>query len=425
MLRYFTVLTLLGFCGMATADESWTQWRGESQNGIVAGSDFPISWSNEKGISWQSKLPGKGGSTPVHKAGKIFVTAGVDEINHLMAIDAADGSIAWDVEVGKERVSEHGKNHRKGSGSNPSAVIDGEKVFAYYRSGDLIATSLDGKVLWQTNLQDRYGEDTLWWNLGTSPIPTDKSLVIAVMQSDFSYLVGLDKESGKEIWKIDRNLDAPKESAQSYTTPVSMTVDGKAILAVLGADHLTLHDAETGKELAQLGGFNPGGEQFYRSIASPVAEGNIVVCPYARGGTLTGVDAKKLLAGEGKDAIAWFRDDLGTDVPSPAARDGKIYLLRDKDGLACLDAASGKTEWTTELPRSRLSFTASPLVSDTHLYATREDGTTFVISLENHEVVATNEAGSGEPFTVASLVPLNGDLLQRTPDQIVRIKGEK
>src|SRR5690606_34209556 len=106
---------------------------------------------------------------------------------------------------------------------------------------------------------------------------------------------------------------------------------------------------------------------------SPVVSGDIIVCPYARGDTLTGVKLSALLAGEGDKSIAWFRDDIGSDVPTPASLDGKIYLCGDKGEVAALDAQSGKTIWEVALPRSRHAFSSSPLVAADHLYLTRED----------------------------------------------------
>lgn len=413
-------LVLTSIASAADVDR-WPQWRGPQQNGVIPQQGLPTQWDEQQGIAWQVELPGQGGSTPVHDGEQIFVTAGVEGVNHLMAVSPADGSVTWDVEVGKERVSKHGKNHRKGSGANPSVVINDGKLFAYYRSGDLAAVTPEGEVLWHINLQDLYGEDTLWWNLGTSPIPTEQAVVVAVMQSDNSYMVAIDKATGKELWKVDRMLDAPLEAAHSYTTPLNLSVDGRQLLAVLGADHLTLHDAATGREVARQGGFNPRGEKFFRSIASPVAAGHIVICPYARGETLTAVDAKQLLAGKGTDAVLWHHDDLGADVPTPAARNGKVYLLQDKQAFVCLDASSGEEQWSVELPRSRNSFTASPLITASHAYATREDGTTFVIDLAKQELVQTNAAADNKPYTVASLVPIEDDLLLRTPRQLIRI----
>lgn len=405
------------------ADDGWPQWRGPSQNGVAPEGNYPTEWSNDSNVKWQIELPGRGGSTPVVAGGTAYLTAGVDGNNVLIAIDVESGDTKWQTPLGADT----GGKHRKGSGSNPSAVVDGDRIFAYFRSGDLACVNTDGKVVWSTNLQQRYGQDTLWWDLGSSPTVTDTAVVVAVMQTGPSYVVALNKDSGDVLWKTDRMLGAPEEAAQSYITPLVVTINGRPGLAVMGADHLTVHDAGDGRELGRLGGFNPGQERFFRSIASPVAEGNLIVCPYARGGTLTGVRLDDVAAGKEDKSIAWFRDDLGSDVPTPAAHQGRVYLVVDgrRGGSAdCLDLETGKSLWSVSLPRSRLSFSSSPLVAGNHLYVTQEDGTTYVIGpvdAAQPSVVATNEIEDTEPYTVASLVPLGNGFLLRSRNNLYRI----
>lgn len=426
---------LLSACPLVVQAD-WKQWRGEQQHGVAPDGDYPTKWSSKEGISWQIETPGHGGSTPIVADGRVYVTTNTvgdredpaDGENKLICYAADTGNELWNVTLGHERPSKGG-NNRKGSEANPSVVAEEDGIFAYFRSGDLGCVSPDGEVRWHINLQDKYGQDTLWWNLGTSPIPTENALVVAVMQSgepETSYVVGVDKQSGEINWKVDRHTGAPLESADAYTTPLLLDIDGRSVIAILGGDHLTLHDPANGEELARLGGFNPGGDKNFRSIASPVAAGNIVICPYARGRTLTAVDAKQLLDGTGKDAVAWFRDDLGSDAPTPAATDDEVYIARDRGGLVCVDAKTGKDLWEARPPRSRHGITSSPLVAGDHVYLTYEDGTTVVIDRTNEgEIVSINEAGTGEPFTIASLVPVGSDLLQRTRHRLLRIEGTK
>ncbi len=410
---------------LSTADQvAWPQWRGPQQIGVAPDGDYPTRWSDDSGLRWTIELPGRGGSTPVIADGVAYVTSGIDGKNTLIAIDVASGDLKWQTPLG----TDVGGKHRKGSGSNPSAVVDGDRVFAYFRSGDLACVDTAGKVLWETNLQETYGSDTLWWDLGSSPTVTDRAVIVAVMQSGPSYVVALDKQSGRPLWKADRMLGAPEEAAQSYSTPLVVQVDGRDALAVLGADHVTLHDAASGKELGRLGGFNPGQEKYFRSIASPVAMGDMIVCPYARGATLTGVRISDLSAGKGDQSIAWFRDDLGSDVPTPAAHNDRLYVVADgkdnKGTVACLDMESGKTIWSVELPKSRLSFSSSPLVAGNQIYVTQEDGTTFVIGpldAAQPGLIATNQIDDAEPFTVASLVPVSNGFLLRTRSHLYRI----
>ncbi|MCG8652918.1 MAG: PQQ-binding-like beta-propeller repeat protein [Pirellulales bacterium] len=417
-----------------SAEDSWTQWRGPAQNGVAPGERYPQQWDENSGIAWQIDLPGRGGSTPVTAGPTTFVTAGVGRTddaageNTLLAIDTASGAVKWKAALGTNR----GGKHAKGSGSNPSPVVDGDSVFAYFRSGDLACVSLAGEVRWHINLQDEFGEDTLWWDLGSSPTVTKSAVVVAVMQSGPSYLIALDKKTGKQLWKTDRMLDAPEEAAQSYATPLAVEVDGKEVIAVMGADHLTLHSADDGKEIGRLGGFNPTGHKFFRSISSPVAAGNIIVCPYARGETVTAVRMDQLIAGKGRDAIAWFRDDLGSDVPTPAIKDGKVYVVGDgrasRGLISCLDLETGKTVWTTQLPKSRISYSSSPLVAANHLYVTAENATTYVVGpldASQPEVVAVNKLDDTAQFTVASPVPTGESLLLRSRNRLYRLASDR
>ena len=403
------------------AEDLWPQWRGATQTGVAPDGDYPVKWDETNNVIWKQSLPGLGGSTPVIANSFGFLTYGDDGKNHLAAINLRDGKTRWTQQFGSDR----GNKHRKGSGSNPSAVTDGQHVFAYFRSGDVGCTDLDGNVQWTTNLQDRFGEDTLWWDLGTSPLLTDKAVVIAVMQSGPSYLVALEKTTGELMWRTERMLDAPKEAAQSYATPLWVEIDDKKIIAVMGADHLTLHNATTGEEIGRLGGFNPEGEEFFRSISSPVASGDLIVCPYARGATLTCVNMRLLAEGKGEDSIVWFRDDLGSDVPTPAILDNNLYVVNDGKSnrglVSCLDLATGKTLWTVQTRKSRHGFSCSPLVAGNHLYVTGENATTFVIGpLDSKmpELLESNELGDDEPFTVASPVPEKDSLIIRTRNSL-------
>ena len=195
----------------------------------------------------------------------------------------------------------------------------------------------------------------------------------------------------------------------------------------MGADHLTINRASDGKLLGKLGGFNPGQEQYWRSISSPVADGNVILCPYARGDTLTAVDIEALANGKGQDAILWFRDDLGSDVPTPAAHQGRAYVVSDgkasKGTITCINLLNGKSLWTVELPKSRMGYSSSPLLAGNHLYVIQENGTTFVIGpLDSGEpeLIAENSIEDDEPFTVASPVPYHDSLLIRSRHKLYR-----
>jgi outer membrane protein assembly factor BamB len=390
----------------------FASWRGANGSGAIANAgQYPTEWSNDKNIAWRVSLPGRGASTPIIIGNQIILTAADDTSNQVICIDS-NGKQLWSLPAG---VPKAGK-HQKATGANPSPVSDGHQVFSYFKSGEFVACDMAGKKAWEFNLQERYGADTLWWDLGTSPVLTDDAVVIAVMQSGPSYLVALDKKTGEELWKADRQFNVNDESNQAYTTPAVTKIDGETMVLSLGADHLTAHDAH-GKRLFDVGGFNPTDQRYFRSIASPVVAEDIVICPYARGESLTAI---RLAAGlPESDRIAWKRTDIGTDVPTPAVFQNKIYLLQDKGAVACLDAKNGKTLWEGKLPKHRSQYSSSPVYCDGKLYCTREDATTFVVDATGEfKVLAENKL---EGSIVATPVLANGKIYLRTYDELVCI----
>lgn len=393
---------------LATASHAgnWSNWRGPHGNGVADGSGYPAQWDNTTNILWKAELEGFGGSTPAIWEDRIFVTSPNSAGDNEVVCFDLSGKELWKAQLGKQRAGKH----KKASGSNPSPVTDGTHVFCYFKSGDVACLDFSGKIVWQHNLQQKYGEDTLWWDLGTSPVLTDSALVVAVIQSGPSYLVAFEKKTGAVAWKQDRILDAPEEAAQTYATPIVFGSGANQKIAVLGADHVTGHNAITGKELWRIGGLNPGQHKFFRSISSPVlSEAGIIVAPYARGKSLTAI--KTGGSGDLREThLAWETDGPSSDVPTPAAYDGKIYILGDKGSIAAVDAQTGKTTHSKKLPKNRNAYSASPIVADGKLYLTREDATTFVLDASTLDVLAEN---SIDDRAVATPVLLDGKIYLR------------
>ena len=407
--------TIFGFVAVAvgltpiTHADNWPQWRGPTQAGAASGENYPTSWSNEENVLWQVELPGSGSSTPIVWDDHVVVTCANENANMAICY-SRDGEKQWQTAVGSPRPGKH----KKATGANPSAVTDGKHVYVYFKSGDLACLDWDGKVVWKQNLQTKFGEDTLWWDLGTSPVLTRTHLVIACMQSGPSYVAAFDKESGKLDWKVDRMLNANSESNQSYSTPMVVDhADGSQTLVILGADHVTAHRAVDGKELWRVGGLNPTGHQYFRSIASPVVADGIVVAPYARGKNLTAIR----MGGSGdvtKSHVAWHHE-ISPDVPTPAVADGKVYMCTDRGNVHCFDLKSGKELWTAQAPRSGgSSYSASPVIADGKLYMTREDGLTAVLTLGADGVTDIAENRLVKEMTVATPVLVDGRIYQRS-----------
>jgi outer membrane protein assembly factor BamB len=401
--------------------ENWPSWRGTGHNGVVAGAKPPLDLSDK--LLWKTELPGRGCSTPIVWGDRIYVTSPIGDQDGLLAFDP-DGKELWRKTFGPLTP---GRGQRVGSSANSSPVTDGERIVAYFKSGNVACLDLDGNPLWQINLQEKYGKDTLWWDQGTSPVFAAGRVVIAVMQTGGeSYLVSLDPKTGKEVWKTPRKYQTGEESGDAYTTPHVVTIDGVELIICWGADHLTAHRADDGKLVWECGGFNPERAGMQRVIASAVVGDGIAVVPYNRGGALAGIR----LSGSGNVTDSnwiWKDEERGADAVSPVLHEGRIYVLKDggpQRGLVtCMDAKTGKRLWESELPKAPQVFYSSPILAGDHFYCIREDGMLFSarIGAKGLEEVKSHALEGG---VIASPVSVNGRILVRT-DAHLMCFGEK
>jgi outer membrane protein assembly factor BamB len=420
MLRVLTIglVAVANLVQAAFAEENWPQWRGPLGTGVAADGEYPAKFSADEGLGWKVTLPGRGSSTPVVWGDRIFVTCEIDGQDGAIGYDM-QGQEKWRRQFGQLR---EGRKPKVSSGANPSPVTDGEHVVVYFKSGTLAALTVDGRELWKVNLHDRFGEDTLWWDLGTSPILVDDRVVVAVMHEGESYLVALDVDSGDVAWRQVREYDNERESDQAYTTPQLVEADGKNVIVTWGADHLTGHDAATGELLWDSGGFNPENRGMWRVIASATIDNGVAVVPYGRGQFLAGVS----IGGEGdvtKSNRVWTKEGrgVGADVPTPVVDNGKAYLLSDSGRITCRDMRYGEELWSADLPRNRNKYYASPVLAGDTLYCAREDGVILVgrVTNDGYEQLAENAMGE---WVIATPIPIRGGLLIRGEEHLFWVK---
>ncbi len=419
------VVLFLGqvFSGAAWAGD-WPAWRGPLGNGVAQGTGYPVQWSADSNLLWKTPLTIRGASTPAVAGDRIFLTGTRERSNLVQCFDRA-GQLQWERALG---ASVEGKPGKDGTGANPSPTTDGRYLFVYFKSGELACFTVAGEPQWQLNLQTLYGADTLWWDLGTSPVLTDNAVVVACMHSGPSYLAAFDKATGQLLWKHDRELGAPEEAAQSYATPVVTGQGAQQQIVVLGADHVTAHAATDGAELWRLGGLNPTGHKYFRSIASAAVADSIVVAPYARGDSLTAVR----MGGSGdvtKTHQLWSNSGTAADVPTPAIAAGRVYICRDNGDsrgvVDCLDLQTGRTIWSGQLPKNRHTFRASPVVADGRVYLTRQDGTVFVVNAGGDSFQLLSENSVADEHTTATPVFVDGRILLRTDAHLYCIGSVK
>jgi outer membrane protein assembly factor BamB len=398
---------------------NWPRWRGPNDNGSQSEGTYPVKWGSTN-VLWKAALPGKGCSTPAVWARRIYLTAPVDGRDAALAFDWA-GKPLWQTSLGPERAAKN----VNGSGCNPSPVTDGQSLFVYFKSGTLAGLDLDGRLRWETNLIKGFGPETLYWDQGTSPVLTDRSVVIARMHHGDSWLAAFDKGTGRLLWKVDRNYVTPDEGDHGYSTPLLIRQDDKDCLLVWGSQHLTCHDAANGQLLWSCGNFNPRAIANWPAVASPTLAGDLAVLPGGREDRnqprLFGIR----LGGHGdvtSTSHVWERQDTGSFVPTPALYEGRLFLLHDRGQIECLDPATGQTLWKEAFPRTTANYYASPVVAAGKLYAAREDGVVLVAQIHGKfEILAQNVM---EERVIASPVPIAGRLFIRGEKHLFCISGE-
>lgn len=395
--------------GLAADGPDWRSWRGPQGSGSVEEGSYPVRFGTDRFL-WRTELPGKGCSTPILLNGMIYLTSPVEANDALLCYDS-HGAEQWRAVFDKENPGKH----RNGSGCNASPVTDGKAVFVYFKSGAFAAVDLQGKVRWKTDLVERFGKDTLFWDHGTSPVLSDRYVVMARMHQGESWLAAFDKETGELAWKVARNYSTPTECDHGYATPLVIQHNGRESILVWGAEHLTIHDAADGRVSWSCGNFNPDANKLWPAIVTPVIVGDMVVIAYGRNDRgiprLHGVR----LAGSGdvtQTNHVWRRDDVGTFVPTPALYKGRVIFVRDRGEVACIDPATGKTIWEGEFPKNRASFYASPLVAGDKLYAPREDGMVFVATIANDKFDLLSENDMAESVISSPVPSLNCILIR-------------
>jgi outer membrane protein assembly factor BamB len=296
--------------------------------------------------------------------------------------------------------------------STPSPVTDGQSIWVLTSTGLLRRFDFDGNELWMRDISKDHGTFGLQWGYGSSPVLHEGSLFVQVLHGfytdDPSYLVRIDKLSGKTLWRIERPTNAVRESPDSYTTPAIVKTGSGLELIVSGGDCVTGHDLATGRELWRVNGMNPSGRTDYRVVASPLVLNDLVFVP-SRERPLVAIRSGG--RGDVSSTHRVWSTDLGPDVPTPVT-DGKyLYILRDNGTMYCHDALTGKVVYGGQRAAPG-TYSASPILSDGKLYLTSEDGTTTVIKAgPTFEILSQNHLND---YTLSSPVVAKGQIFMRT-----------
>ncbi len=406
----------------------WPQWRGPTWNGVASQADPPATWGETENLRWKTAIEGLGHGTPVIWDDRIFIQTAIPLDRKLPALVASPGDTpnldpspeesvtSWKAQrfavlcierkSGKRlwrrtvlEVTPHQGHHRKGGFASQSAVTDGERVYAYFGSFGLYCFDFDGNLVWKQDPRPLMMEAGL--GEGSSPALHGDTLVIVADQERGSHVVALDKRTGREIWKQDR------DEVSNWSTPRIFTHAGRRQVVLNGAT-VRSYDLATGEPLWGCGG------QSLSAVPMPaVGHGLVFATSGWRRDTLHAIKLGQRGDLTGSKHVVWSLKRGTPYVPSPMLWGEEIYLLEDRRFFSCLRAVDGEPHYLKHRLPGSLAFSASPVGAADRIYLVSEEGKTIVLQRGGEiNVLAINELDEtflASPAIVGNAIYLRGD----------------
>lgn len=418
-----SALVLMGVAAARADDPArdarryWPAWRGPLATGEAPQADPPAEWSETRNVRWKAELPGFGHATPAVWGDRVYVLTAqktgrsaasapaVPEPQEAesegrrgrrrparptevyaykaIALERTTGRIVWERTV-TEDVPHEGA-HQDASPASPSPIVDGSHVIAPFGSRGVYCLDLDGRVVWSKDLGDlrianQFGE-------GSSPALHGDVLVVVWDHEGDDFIVALDKNSGAELWRRER--DEPT----SWATPLIVESGGRAQVVVSGTNRVRAYDLRSGELVWSCPGLTRN------VIPSPVhADGVVYVMSGFRGAAAKAVrlsEARGELSGP--PAIVWTYEKNTPYVPSPLVYDGRLYFLENNRlVVSCLDARDGTVLFGPQRIEGISGAYASLVGAAGRVYIVGRDGKTAVLrSGSTFELLGVNELDDG------------------------------
>ena len=410
---------------------NWPQWRGPDGSGISNEKNLPSEWSPTRNIKWKTPIDGRSHSSPIVWGNRVFLTTAIEgpvvpgakAVKHVVegdkeflhpdsvgadrkhtfkviALDRETGKILWQSTAWEG--TPYDNRHRKSSYAASTPATDGKLVYAFFGTEGLYAYDFKGNLAWKTQLGNL---GTVGMGTGTSPILFGDLVIVQCDEENgaSSFIVALDKKTGKEVWKTARKVQV------SWATPLLVKTATRTELITSGTETVISYDPATGKELWRHKGVESN------AIPSPVANNEMVFL-------VAGFPAKIALAirlGQNGDLtgtpnVPWKYEKGTAYVPSPIVYGDYLYLTTDRGILTCIDTKTGEVKYEGGRIPIPATFTASPVAFEGKILMTSEDGDTFIVKAgPKHEILGTNSVG--EPVYASPAIA----------DGRIFIRGEK
>lgn len=394
--------------------ENWPRFRGPNGQGVSQEQDLPLRWSPTKNVRWKTAIPGTGWSSPIVYGDRIFLTTATEEgaSCRVLCVRSSDGQVMWNQEVHQQVP---GPKRRQNSYATPTPVTDGERVYAVFYDGTIVAVDFDGELVWTNQEVDFYSLH----GLGASPLLIDDLLVMPFDGSspdverlgwkipwEEAVVLGVDTATGAVRWKGKRG-----KSRVGHVTPI-LTADRTRFISA-GGDRVQAFDVDSGERIWSIYSQGEG------VTPSPVLGAEMVF-------TSSGFEEPTIrairLGGTGEiteSHIAWEQKKGVPVLASPLYVAPHLYTITRDNILYCIDAEHGRPVWSRRLEGA---YSASPVLADSRIYILSEEGVTLVLQPgRRYEEIARNELDKG---CLASMAVSNGRFYIRSASHLYCIASE-
>ena len=417
MKRFLLVVAAVSLVAQIAYAENWPGFRGPSRQGISTEKNLPTRWSDTENVAWRTAIPGEGWSSPIVWESHVFVTTTTDggAECRVLCLDLKTGDVHWNKVVFRQAPS---RKEGKNSYASSTPVTDGERVYAAFADGSLVAVDFAGNVVWANRDHKYYSKH----GLGASPILYEDLLIMPFDGSsdgenvqigwkipwDQAYLLALDKHTGKVRWKGERG-----KSRIAHVTPNVLQRNGETQIISGAGDVIQGFDPQTGERIWSV---YSQGEGVTPSIV--LGDGLIFTSSGFEASTIRVVRA----GGRGDVTgthVAWEEAKGVPLLSSMLYVEPHLYAVTDKGVATCYEARTGEIVWQERIGGNH---SASPVSADGRIYFLSEQGETTIIEAgPEFRVLARNDIGEK---CQASMAVSQGRLLIRSDRNLYCIGEE-
>jgi outer membrane protein assembly factor BamB len=390
--------------------DHWPEFRGPNSDGHVS-VELPVQWSEQDHVRWKTPIPGKAWSSPVVWDKQIWLTTAPEDGKQLRAvgIDAETGRVLHEIKVFDNPFPQYCIDRNSYASSTP--VIEAGRLYVHYGAHGTACLDTDtGKILWSRRDLPCFHHR----GPASSPVLFQDLLVLTFDGFDLQYVVALDKQTGKTVWKRDRNIEYGTDNGdvkKAYGTPSIIPFAGGFQLISPSAGAAIAYDPRTGDELwrVKAGGMNVS--------ARPVFGNGLVYLSTADGGFVQ-YAVKPDGRGDVTGTHVVWKNTKGVPKYASQLLVGDLMFMANEQGIiSCLDAKSGESVWQRRVGGS---FTASPICSHNRIYFCNESGETHVLAAgPEFQELAVNKLDDG---CMASPAVYGKSLILRTIRNLYRIE---